>query len=104
MLFLQVLDQLFTSERTNDVFDLITSMENKCPSALYQALKEAFTSLENGAIIDFESALQLLFTENLALNTPITEIPGSLLTLCLLVVVVEFNQFTSAVFVLYVRI
>lgn len=44
-----------------DVFALIVSMDRKAPQALYKALRNIYTALENGAMVNFERALRTLF-------------------------------------------
>ncbi|OQR78246.1 RNA-dependent RNA polymerase 2-like [Tropilaelaps mercedesae] len=57
----EVPDQLNKHLTMHDVFSLILMMDQKSPQALYRALRDIYTALENGAIVTFDRALKTLF-------------------------------------------
>lgn len=71
-----MIDQLYAYGRVREVLEQIRKLEAVSPRALGLALRDICTSLENGAIVDFDSALQLQFEFHDANEGPVPGMTG----------------------------
>lgn len=71
-----MIDQMYAYGKVHETLEQVRKLEASCPQALSLALRDVSISLENGAIIDFESALRQQFELHEATDSPVTEMPG----------------------------